>query len=257
MADPETLRVDATGDVATITIDRPEKLNALNPVTLDAFGSALDEVRDADARCLVVTGAGEEAFAAGADIAAMREFSTAEAQAYAEAGHRVARALETFPAPTVAAINGYALGGGLELALACDFRIAAHEAVLGQPETDLGIIPGWGGTQRLPRLVGDEVARRMVFLGERLDATDAREYGLVGEVVADDQLADRVEEFAAELAVRPRNAVRAAKEAIDAAREGSSSGLAHERRAFSGLFGTPDQREGMAAFVEGRDPEFE
>ena len=258
MSDTETLRVDTTGDVARITIDRPRKLNALNRRTLEALDTAVDEAEAAEARCLVVTGAGEEAFVAGADISAMEDLSTPEAQAYAELGHRVARKLETFPAPTVAAINGYAFGGGMELALACDLRVAAQGAVLGQTEMDLGIIPGWGGTQRLPRLVSDEVARRLIFFGERIDATDAREYGLVGEVVADDQLNDRVDDLAAELAAQPRFALRAAKEAINAAHEGSTeAGLAHERRAFSGLFGTPDQREGARAFVEDREPEFE
>ncbi|ESP87656.1 enoyl-CoA hydratase/isomerase family protein [Candidatus Halobonum tyrrellensis] len=258
MSDTEALRVDTTGDVATITVDRPRKHNALNYRTLEALVAAVDEAEAADARVLVLTGAGEEAFVAGADIAAMAEFSTPEAQAYAELGHRAARKLETFPAPTVAAVNGYAFGGGMELALACDLRVAAQNAVFGQTELDLGIIPGWGGTQRLPRLVGDEVARRLIFFGERIDATDAHEYGLVGEVVAGDQLDDRVETLSAELAAQPRFALRAAKEALNAANEGSASaGLAHERRAFSGLFGTHDQREGMEAFVEKRDPEFE
>ena len=258
MSDTEALRVDATGDVATITVDRPKKLNALNRRTLEALGAAIDEAEAADARALVLTGAGEEAFVAGADISAMEDLSTPEAQAYAELGHRIARKLETFPAPTVAAINGYAFGGGMELALACDLRIAAQDAVLGQTEIDLGIIPGWGGTQRLPRLVSDEVARRLIFFGERVDATDAREYGLVGEVVAGDQLDERVEELAGELAAQPRFAMQAAKEAMNAAHETSlSAGLAHERRAFSGLFGTHDQREGAKAFVEKREPEFE
>ncbi|OYR62032.1 enoyl-CoA hydratase [Halorubrum ezzemoulense] len=249
--------VDDRG-VATITVDRPEQLNALTAETLEAIEDALDEAAERDARALVIAGAGDEAFVAGADISHMVDLSTPEAQAYAELGHRVADAIETFPAPTIAAVDGYAFGGGCELALACDLRVAAESAVLGQTEIDLGIIPGWGGTQRLPALVGDEVARRLIFLGERIDATEAAEVGFVGEVVADDDFEDRIDELAGELAAKPATALRAAKEALNAAGEGSAAtGLALERRAWAGLFGTHDQREGMTAFLEKRDPEFE
>ncbi|QAU12125.1 enoyl-CoA hydratase/isomerase family protein [Halorubrum sp. BOL3-1] len=244
--------------VATITVDRPEQLNALTAGTLEAIEGALDEAVDRDARALVVAGAGDEAFVAGADISHMVDLSTPEAQAYAELGHRVASAIETFPAPTIAAVDGYAFGGGCELALACDLRVAAESAVLGQTEIDLGIIPGWGGTQRLPALVGDEVARRLIFLGERIDATEAAEVGFVGEVVDDDAFDERIDELAGELAAKPATALRAAKEALNAAADGSAAtGLALERRAWAGLFGTHDQREGMEAFLEKREPEFE
>jgi enoyl-CoA hydratase/carnithine racemase len=249
--------VDDRG-VATITVDRPEQLNALTAETLEAIEDALDEAADRDARVLVLAGAGDEAFVAGADISHMVDLSTPEAQAYAELGHRVADAIETFPAPTIAAVDGYAFGGGCELALACDMRVAAESAVLGQTEIDLGIIPGWGGTQRLPALVGDEVARRLIFLGERIDAAEAAEVGFVGEVVADEAFDDRIDELAGELAAKPATALRAAKEALNAAGEGSAAtGLALERRAWAGLFGTHDQREGMKAFLEKREPEFE
>ncbi|WP_434522233.1 enoyl-CoA hydratase/isomerase family protein [Halorubrum sp. AS12] len=249
--------VDDRG-VATITVDRPEQLNALTAETLEAIEEALDEAAARDARVLVLAGAGDEAFVAGADISHMVDLSTPEAQAYAELGHRVADAIEVFPAPTIAAVDGYAFGGGCELALACDLRVAAESAVLGQTEIDLGIIPGWGGTQRLPALVGDEVARRLIFLGERIDAAEAAEVGFVGEVVADDAFDDRIDELAGELAAKPATALRAAKEALNAAGDGSAAtGLALERRAWAGLFGTHDQREGMAAFLEKREPEFE
>ena len=255
--DTITFDVDAD-DVATITVDRPDQLNALTVDTLEAIEEALAEAEAAGARALVLAGAGDEAFVAGADISYMVELSTPEAQAYAELGHRVAGAIESFPAPTVAAIDGYAFGGGSELALACDLRVAAERAVIGQTEIDLGIIPGWGGTQRLPDLVGDEVARRLVFLGERIDAAEAADIGLVGEVVADDAFDDRIEELTEALAATPAFATRAAKEALDAARDGSrEAGLALERRAWAGLFGTHDQREGMRAFLEKREPEFE
>ncbi|ELZ52613.1 MULTISPECIES: enoyl-CoA hydratase/isomerase family protein [Halorubrum] len=256
-SEPITFDVDDRG-VATITVDRPEQLNALTVETLEAIEDAVDEAADRDARVLVIAGAGDDAFVAGADISHMVDLSTPEAQAYAELGHRVADAIETFPAPTVAAIDGYAFGGGCELALACDLRVAAESAVLGQTEIDLGIIPGWGGTQRLPALVGDEVARRLIFLGERIDAAEAAEVGFVGEVVADDAFDDRLDELAGELAAKPATALRAAKEALNAAGEGSAAtGLALERRSWAGLFGTHDQREGMEAFLEKREPEFE
>jgi enoyl-CoA hydratase/carnithine racemase len=255
MSDPVLIN---TGDVTTITIDRPDALNALDVEALEAFEGALDTAADADTRVLGITGAGEQAFPAGADIGYMQDLSTPEAYAYAELGHRVVSGVEAFPAPAIAAINGYAFGGGMELALACDLRVASENAMLGQTEIDLGIVPGWGGTQRLPRLIGDQAARRMIFLGERLDAEAAAEVGLVGEVVLRDDLDSVVEEMATELAGKPRFALAAAKEALNQVHEGTqAAGLAYERRLWSGLFGTHDQREGMEAFVEKRDPEFE
>ncbi|ADJ16160.1 enoyl-CoA hydratase/isomerase family protein [Halalkalicoccus jeotgali] len=252
----ENVTITRENGVATITIDRPDSLNALNVNTLEALDHVLDETDDA--RTLVLTGAGEDAFVAGADIEYMKTLSVEEAMAYAELGHRICDRLATHSAPVIAAVNGYAFGGGCELALACDLRVASENAVLGQTEIDLGIVPGWGGTQRLSRLVGDAAARRMVFLGERLDAESAAEIGLVGEVVPQAELDSVVEEMAAQLAAKPRFALAAAKEALNQVHEGpQSSGLEYEKRLWSGLFGTDDQREGMAAFVEKRDPEFE
>jgi enoyl-CoA hydratase/carnithine racemase len=254
--DTVSLDVDDDG-VATLTIDRPEKLNALTVATLEALEEAIADAKD-DARVLVLTGAGDDAFVAGADIGYMKDLSTPEAQAYAELGHRVADALETFPAPVIAAINGYCFGGGCELALACDLRVASERAVLGQTEIDLGIVPGWGGTQRLSRLVDDETARRLVFFGKRVDAADAYELGLVGNLVAHDELDDHVTGMATELAEKPRYALSVAKEALNMVHEEpQNAGLEYEKRAWSGLFGTHDQREGMAAFLEDRDPSFE
>lgn len=252
----ENVTISRENGVATITIDRPDSLNALNTNTLESLDHALDECDDA--RVLVFTGAGEDAFVAGADIAYMKELSVEEAMNYAELGHRICDRIATHDAPAIAAVNGYAFGGGCELALACDLRVASENAVLGQTEIDLGIVPGWGGTQRLSRLVGDAAARRMVFLGERLDAEAAAEIGLVGEVVSQEDLDSVVEEMADQLAEKPRFALAAAKEALNQVHEEpQSAGLAYERRLWSGLFGTADQREGMAAFVEKRDPEFE
>jgi enoyl-CoA hydratase/carnithine racemase len=254
----DTITLDVDDAIATLTVDRPERLNALNVDTLEAIEDALAEAEAQDARVLILTGAGEKAFVAGADISYMQDLTTPAAQAYAELGHRVADAIESFPGVTIAAINGYAFGGGCELALACDLRVASERAVLGQTEIDLGIVPGWGGTQRLTRLVGDETARRLVFFGERVDASDANELDLVGEVVAHDQLDQHVRDMATELAEKPAVALRTAKEALNQVHEmPQHAGLAYERRAWAGLFGTHDQREGMAAFVEKRDPEFE
>ncbi|MFB6108089.1 MAG: enoyl-CoA hydratase/isomerase family protein [Haloplanus sp.] len=253
-----TVTLDIEAGVATLTVDRPEALNAMNTETLGELEEALDEAEDDEARVLVLTGAGDDAFIAGADIAYMQDLSTPEALAYAERGQGIVRRLREFPGVTIAAINGYAFGGGCEFALACDLRVASERAVIGQTEIDLGIIPGWGGTQLLQRLVSDEVARRLVFFGERLDAQDAHEHGLVGEVVAHDELDDHVAEMAAELAAKPRHALYAAKEALNVYHEGGGeAALAFERRAWSGLFGTHDQREGMEAFVEKRDADFE
>jgi enoyl-CoA hydratase/carnithine racemase len=256
--DSAFVQLDWDGDVATLTVDRPEALNALNVETLEAMSDAITEARRDEARVLVVTGAGDDAFIAGADIKYMKDLSPEQAQAWGALGHEVADALATFPGATVAAVNGFAFGGGCEMAIACDLRVAAESALIGNTEIDLGIIPGWGATQRLPKLVGDETARRMIYLGQRLDAETAHEEGLVGEVVPDDELTNRVEELAAELALKPTFALRAAKQSIAQHYQGSQvAGLDYEKRAFASLFGSPDQREGMAAFVEDREPEFE
>lgn len=258
MSEWETIDLTFDDDVATLTVDRPEQLNALNVSTLEAIEEAVAHAADEGARVLVLTGAGDDAFIAGADISYMVDLSVEEAFEYAELGHRVCDALESYPGPVIAAINGYSFGGGCELALACDLRVASDQAILGQTEIDLGIIPGWGGTQRLSRLVGDETARRLVYFGERVDASDALEYGLVGDVVAHDELDEYVESMAAELAAQPAFALQAAKEALNHVHESQQeAGLAFERRLWSSLFATPDQREGMAAFLEKRDPDFE
>lgn len=255
---PESVNLDWTDEVATITVNRPDRMNSLDLETLTGLQDAIATANDEGARCLVLTGAGDDAFVAGADIAHMVDLSTEQAHEYAELGHRITDGLESFPAPTIAALNGFAFGGGCELAIACDLRVASDNAVLGQTEIDLGIIPGWGGTQRLQRLVGDETARRLVFFGERVDAETALEFGLVGEVVPHDRLDDHVAELAAELATKPRFALQAAKEALNVAAESPQAvALDFERRTWASLFGTPDQREGMQAFLDDRDPEFE
>lgn len=256
MSDSKTVLLDWNEDVATITVNRPDAMNALN---IDVLETLLATIEDAsDARVLVLRGAGDEAFVGGADIAYMTELSVAEAQAFAELGHRVTDAVASFPGPVIAAVNGYAFGGGCELALASDLRVASQNALIGQPEIDLGIVPGWGGTQRLSRIVGDATARRIVFFGERVDAEEAQRIGLVGEVYAQEKLDERVAEMAEELAEKPAFALQSAKEALNQVHEThQSAGLAYERRLWSSLFGTHDQREGMEAFVEDREPDFE
>lgn len=256
--DTVRLEWDDAGEVARLVVDRPDKLNALNLETLEDIEDALDEAKAEGARVLVLAGAGEKAFVAGADIEYMTDLSVPEAYEYAERGHDVMNRVERFPAPVIAAVNGFAFGGGCELALAADLRVASERAIIGQTEVSLGIFPGWGGAQRLSRLVDDETARRLIFFSERVDAQDAHELGLVGEVVAHDQLDDHVAQLADELADEPRHALAAAKEALNQVHEMSqSAGLDFEKRLWSSLFDTHDQREGMEAFVEDREPEFE
>jgi enoyl-CoA hydratase/carnithine racemase len=255
MTDPISVDV---GEVTTITVDRPGAMNALTMGAIDALEAAIESAESDGARVLVITGAGEDAFIAGGDLSRMQDFSPEEARAFSERGHELCAAIESCPAPVVAAINGVALGAGLELALACDLRVASERAIFGEPEVELGVIPGFGGTQRLPRHVGDETARRLVFFGDRVDAQDALDIGLVGDVVAHDELDAYVADLAAELAAKPAGALAAAKATLNARFEGTlREGLAAEREAFADLFGTHDQREGMAAFLEDRDPEFE
>jgi enoyl-CoA hydratase len=240
--------------VALVTVDRRNVLNALDRSTMSALAAALERL-DADAECraIVIRGAGERAFAAGADIREMARLSPDEvlsSELFA-AWDRVA-AIET---PTIAAVRGYALGGGCELALACDMVIAGEDAVFGQPEVSLGIIPGVGGTQRLTRAVGKATAMDLILSGRRMGAPEALARGLVARVVAPGQVVATALELAAEIAARAPLAVRAAKRAVAAAMElPLAEGIAAERRLFAGLFTTEDQEEGMAAFLEKRTP---
>jgi enoyl-CoA hydratase len=254
----ETLRVERTGRVATITIDRPEKRNALNAVVRRELVVALDILAtDDDMRVVVLTGAGDRAFVAGADIAEFEERTPLQQRASME-GRRVFDVVADFPKPTLASINGYALGGGCELALACDLRIAARSARLGQPEVNLGILPGGGGTQRLPRLVGMGRAMRLILTGEIIDAETAERMGLVDEVVDDEALRERTGELAARIAEHSPVALRLIKEAVRAAAEMPlTAGLAFERELFVTAFASEDRTEGVAAFLEKRTPDFQ
>ena len=250
--------LDRSGGVATLTLNRPEALNAFNTEQLHLLRDALAEVAaDPDIRVLVLTGAGERAFAAGADIREMAGLSPDGGLAFGRLGHAVTRAVETLPQPVVAAVNGFALGGGCELAIACDIRIASENAVFAQPEVSLGIPPGWGGSQRLPRLVGPGMAAEMILAGRRVAAAEALRIGLVNRVVPLPDLMPAAAELAATIAANGPVAVRAAKRLMALAFDGDPVvGLETECAVFGSVFGTPEQREGMGAFVEKRKPSF-
>jgi enoyl-CoA hydratase len=250
------IAVARDGGVAVVTIDRQDALNALNVETLEALRDRLLELRDdGETRAIVLTGAGEKAFAAGADIKYMSGLDVEQAKQWGELGHTVGQLLETGPAPTVAAVNGFALGGGCELALACDIRYASSRAKLGQPEINLGIIPGWGGTQRLARVCGLGVAKDLILTGRTIDAEEALRIGLVSEIA--DPVLDRALETAQALARQSPVALRAAKTALNRALQGDhAENLASEADHFGELFASEDAKEGLQAFVEKRQPTF-
>jgi len=253
-----TVLVEKEGAVAVLTLNRPDKLNALNAELLGELDAAIATLaEDASVACAILTGAGEKAFAAGADIAAMQALSTEEARSFSERGHRLCARMERAPFPVLAAVNGFALGGGCEIALACDFIYASDKAKLGQPEVNLGIIPGFGGTQRLPRLVGIGRARELCYTGEASGAEEALRIGLVNAVVPHAELKVKVRAVAETIAKKGRLAVAQCKRVMYAG-EGVSLDVANalEIQAFAMLFGTEDRKEGMTAFLEKRAASF-
>ncbi|MGB3634622.1 MAG: enoyl-CoA hydratase-related protein [Rubrobacteraceae bacterium] len=244
--------------IVLLTIDRQEKLNALNPQVTEEIGQALLDVEQDGPRAIIVTGAGEKSFVAGADIGEMNSMEPLEAKRFTEIGHAAMALLDKSPIPTIAAVNGFALGGGCELALACDIRIAAENALFGFPEVGLGILPGMGGTQRLPRLVGPAVAKELIFSARRIDAAEAKEIGLVNRVVPEGEALSAARELAAKIAANGPVAVRHAKTAANRSLDVDLiSGLEYEADQFALLFATEDAREGMGAFMEKRKPQFE
>ncbi|HZT33445.1 MAG TPA: enoyl-CoA hydratase-related protein [Bryobacteraceae bacterium] len=252
------IRLEVEDGVALVTLNRPEKLNALNAETVGELSRAFDEVADSpQVRGLILTGAGEKAFVAGADIRELAALVPAEAQRYAARGQKVFRRLEEMPKPSVAAINGYALGGGLELAMACTVRVASSQARLGQPEVKLGILPGYGGTQRLPRLVGRGRALDLLLSGEPIDAAEAHRIGLVNYVVPPADLLSFCRQWLRKVLANAPLAVALAMEAVDAGLDaGLEQGLRLEAAAFGVATATEDRREGMQAFLEKRKPAF-
>lgn len=262
MSEGSTLLVTHADGLATVTLNRPAKLNALNARLIEelwgvvsAFSGAAESDRP---RVVVITGSGDKAFAAGADVAEMSELTPEQARAFSERGHRLGRAMEEAPFAVIAQVNGFALGGGLELALACDFIYASDRAKFGLPEVGLGLVPGFGGTQRLTRRVGIALARELVLSGATLDAERAKAVGLVNEVVPHAELGARVQALAAQIAGKGPLAVASAKRLVATGADISLGAACElESRAFGAAFATDDGREGMRAFVEKRAPKFE
>ncbi|HET6146942.1 MAG TPA: enoyl-CoA hydratase-related protein [Polyangia bacterium] len=251
--------VDAGGAVATVTIDRPQARNALDEATLRELLAAFEGLSASPLlRCVILTGAGDKAFVAGADIKQMAGLGPREARAFAELGHDLGDAIEALRTPVIAAVGGYALGGGCELALACDFIYASSTAHFGQPEVNLGVMPGFGGTQRLARRVGIGRARELIYTGAIITAEEALRIGLCNAVVEPAHLLARVRAVADTIASKGPLAIADAKRAM---RRGADMPLAEahelERHLFAGLFATADQKEGMAAFLEKRAPKFQ
>jgi enoyl-CoA hydratase len=257
MASYETLLVERRGRVALITINRPQKLNALNIQTRTEGAAALDELRDDESvRVVVITGAGEKAFVAGADIAEF-EGRTPVTQRDVMTARSLFTAVDTFPKPVIAMINGFCLGGGCELALSCDLRVAGENARFGQPEINLGIIPGGGGTQRLTRLIGEGKAMELILTGDMIDAQHAYSLGLVNLVVPAADLEAKTMELANRIAEKSPIALRMAKEAVKtAARANLDEGLRREVDLFALCFSSADKDEGVRAFLEKRKPDF-
>ena len=250
--------LEKEGKIAILYINRPKALNALNKDTLLEIKSVVTDINeDPDIDVLIVTGAGDKSFVAGADIAFMQNMSAVEGRQFGLLGNEIFRLIEKMEKPVIAAVNGFALGGGCELAMCCDFRIASTKAKFGQPEVGLGITPGFGGTHRLPRLVGSGMAKQLLYTADIIDANEALRIGLVNAVVEPDELLDYVKNIAKRITGKAQLAVRFCKAA---ANEGIQTdidrGIEIEADIFGLCFATADQTEGMTAFVEKRKPEF-
>jgi enoyl-CoA hydratase len=254
----ETILLEQEGSIGILKLNRPQALNALNSKVISELISALGEIeKELMPKVLIITGAGEKAFVAGTDIIEMEKLSSFEARGFADDARKAIDKVAGLNRPVIAAINGFALGGGCELAMACDIRIASEKAKLGQPETGLGIIPGSGGTQRLPRLVGPSKAKQLVFTGELIDAKTALEIGLVDKVVPPDLLMEETKKMAVTIAGKPRVALALAKSAINRGLDMDlQDGLSYEIECFAQCFATQDQKEGMRAFSEKRKPNY-
>lgn len=253
----KNIKVEKKNDIGTITINRPDALNALNKDTINELSKAFNELeKDKEVKVAVITGAGK-AFVAGADIRQMKDMNPLEAKAFAELGHDILWKIEKSRLPFIAAVNGYALGGGCELMMACDIIIAANSAKIGQPEINLGVHPGFGGTQRLPRLVGRAKAKEILLTGDTISAEEALRIGLVNKMVDDDKLIEETEKIAQKIASKSSVQTAFIKSLVN---KGSDidlhSACSLEISKFSTSFSTHDQKEGMTAFLEKRKPEF-
>jgi len=255
----ELVLLQVTEGIATVTINRPKALNALNVELLLRLRERLLEcgARD-DVRVVIVTGAGEKSFVAGADIAAMKEMTPRQALAFAELGQSVFDTVEQLPKPVIAAVNGYALGGGTELAISCDIILASEKAKFGTPEVNLGVFPGFGGTQRLPRLLGKARAKEVIFSGEMFDAARALAIGLINRICPPEELMEEARNLARTIMSKGPVAVALAKQSIEAGYDlDLDKGLLIERTLFAQCFDTEDQKEGMGAFLEKRESKFQ
>ena len=254
----EDIILEREGTLAILTLNRPKVLNALTFNMLTEIKGVVEELDDeAEIRVLIITGAGDRSFCAGSDVNELDQIGPEKATAYMRLGQQTFRAIEEMGKPVIAAVNGYALGGGSELAQACDLRVSAESAKFGQLEINLGNIPGWGGTQRLPRLVGAARAKEMIYTGKKVDANEARDIGLVNHVVPKDKLKEAVMTMAETIAKKGKLALFDAKKSINQLYESFiEEGLKYEVDRWSELFDTHDQKEGMKAFLEGRQPEY-
>ena len=253
----ENMSLKTEGHIAWLTIDRPAALNALNSQTINELSRTLQGLEKTELRVLVITGAGKKAFVAGGDIREMSQMTPSEAWAFSMRGNEALHRLETAHFATIAAVNGFALGGGCELALACDLIYASERAFFGQPEVNLGVIPGFGGTQRLTRVVGAMMARDLVLTGRMINAQDALRIGLAAQVFPAEELRENVQRIAETIAQKGPLAVKRAKDVLAYGLDVSlEDGLRNEREGFAALFSSEDQKEGMQAFIEKRSPVF-
>ena len=247
----EFIKYEEEGMIAVLTINRPKALNALNSKVLDELDKTLDSIDLNKIRCLIVTGEGEKSFVAGADIGEMSSLTKEQGKAFGKKGNDVFRKLETFPIPVIAAINGFALGGGCEISMSCDIRICSDNAVFGQPEVGLGITPGFGGTQRLARIVGPGMAKQMIYTGRNIKADEAYRIGLVNAVYPQSELLNEAKKMAETIAKQAPIAVRNAKKAInDGLQVDMDKAIEIEEELFGNCFETADQRAGMGNFLE-------
>ncbi len=253
----ETIRLEEEQGVWTLSVDRPDAMNALNRTVIDEIARAVDELREKKARGLIVRGAGEKAFVAGADIKAMQGLEPKQAEAFARAGQEALFKLEEAPFPTLAAVRGFALGGGLELAMAADFIVAGEGAKLGQPEVTLGLVTGFAGSMRLPRLVGPARAKELLMTGRMVDATEAQAMGLVARVVPDDELFEQAAKIMGKMARNAPLAVAGMKRLVnEGAGKDRREAADLEAGVFGEMFASEDHKEGIEAFLGKRKPGF-